>query len=384
MTGKASEATSGRPAALPPGSTIGFLGGGQLARMMGMAALRLGYVTSVLDPDESCPAYTVAGVLFLAPYDDERNLGHLAGAHVVTYEFENVPAASAERLAAITRLAPPAEALAVSQDRLVEKRHIEKLGLPVASHAAVDDAAALAAARERLEAVVLKTRRFGYDGKGQRVIAADADEAEANDALASLGTTGLIAERLVPLDAELSVIVVRAMDGRSVTFDPARNWHAGGILRRSVVPSGLGAALEGEAREAAIRIAESLDYVGAMGVEFFVSEGRLLVNEIAPRVHNSGHWTEAACAIDQFEAHVRAIAGLPVGDGSRHSDAVMENLIGEDVGMAERLASEPDIRVHLYGKHEVRAGRKMGHATRIAPRGQGARPVGVWSGPTSD
>ena len=353
---------------LPPGSTIGILGGGQLGRMLAMAALRLGYLVAVLDPDHHCPAGACAHVVYGSSYDDERNLRHLSGAHVVTFEFENVPAASVELLASRTRVAPTARALAVAQDRWEEKATIRGLGPAVAPHLAVDSAEDLVRARRELGTIVLKTRRFGYDGYGQRVIAASMDAADAEAMRAELGGTGLVAEKMLPLDAELSVIVVRGRDGRSITFDPARNEHEGGILRRSTVPSGLDDALESEARDAAIRIAEALDYVGAMGVEFFVSDGVLIVNEIAPRVHNSGHWTEAACAIDQFEAHIRAIVGLPLGDGSRHSDAVMENLLGRDIERVPALAADPNARIHLYGKHDVREGRKMGHVTWITPR----------------
>ena len=342
----------------PP--SIGILGGGQLARMLCMAAARLGCRVTVLDPDRDAPAAQAASAHIVAAYDDPEGLDQLASADVVTYEFENVPAPSAERIARRSALFPPAHALAVSQDRVSEKRMIEGAGLSVASYAAVDDAASLDAARERLGDIVLKTRRFGYDGKGQRLLRRGEP---GDDTLRTLGGSGLVAERLVPLDAELSVIVVRGARGEVVTFDPARNEHVDGILHRSTVPSGLSAALEREARDAACRLARTLDYRGAMGVEFFVSGGRLLVNEIAPRVHNSGHWTEAACPIDQFEAHVRAIIGLPIGDGSRHADCVMENMLGAAV--EHPPWSDARTRVHLYGKRDAREGRKMGHWTRI-------------------
>ena len=348
---------------LPPGATLGILGGGQLGRMLAMAAARLGYGTLVLDPDPLAPAAAVAGRHVAAPYDDDAALDALAACDAVTYEFENVPAAVAERLAARTCLAPPPAALAAAQDRLVEKATIARLGLPVAPHAAVDGADDLAAARAAHGDIVLKTRRMGYDGKGQAVIRAGTGDDEATRTLAALGGRDLVAEALVPLDAEVSVIAVRGRDGALARFDPARNVHENGILRSSTVPSGLGGALEAEARRMAGAIASGLDYVGALGVEFFVSRGKLLVNEIAPRVHNSGHWTEAVCPIDQFEAHVRAVMGLPIGDGRRVADAAMGNLLGE-----ETAPRGPDIRVHLYGKREARAGRKMGHWTRVTPR----------------
>ena len=336
--------------------------------MLCMAAARLGYTTLVLDPDPTAPAAQVAGRHVVAPYDDPTGLDALAACAAVTYEFENVPASVAERLAARTRLVPPPNALAVSQDRLEEKRAVAALGLPVAAHRAVDGPNDLIAARGTLGAIVLKTRRLGYDGKGQAVIGADMPGEEAERVRRDLGGTGLIAERLLPLDAECSVIVVRGADGALVTFDPARNVHEDGILRRSTVPSGLGDGIEDEARSVARTIAEGLGYVGAMGVELFVVPDGLVVNEIAPRVHNSGHWTEAACPIDQFEAHVRAVAGLPLGDGSRHSDAEMGNLLGDETHDIGALLADPRVRVHLYGKAEARPGRKMGHWTRIAPR----------------
>ena len=347
--------------ALPPGGTIGILGGGQLGRMLAMAAARLGYRTIVLDPDPLAPAAQVSTEHIVAAYDDPAALDALAAADVVTYEFENVPAAAAARIAGKAPLHPSVAALAAAQDRIAEKRMIEGAGLAVAPHATVDDAPSLEAARAALGTIVLKTRRLGYDGKGQRVLREGDDGAAA---LAALGGRDLVAEKRVPLDAELSVIAVRGADGETITFDPARNEHRDGILHRSTVPSGLSPGIEAAAREAALRIADALDYRGALGVEFFVSDGALLVNEIAPRVHNSGHWTEAACAIDQFEAHIRAVAGLPLGDGSRHSDCVMENLLGDAVRDAPW--NEPNVRVHLYGKREARPGRKMGHWTRIS------------------
>ena len=356
---------------LPPGSTIAMLGGGQLGRMMCMAAARLGYRTVVLDPDPAAPASQVANRHIVAPYDDAAALDALSACEAVTYEFENVPAAVAEALGGRTRLAPPASALAVSQDRLEEKRAIGAVGLPVAPHFAVDGASDLAEARTLLGAVVLKTRRLGYDGKGQAVLPAEMGGEEAEAARMSLGGSDLIAEARLTLRAECSVIVVRSADGATIAYDPARNVHENGILRRSTVPSGLGTEIEDEARRIAVRIAEGLDYVGAMGVELFVTAEGLVVNEIAPRVHNSGHWTEAACTIDQFEAHIRAVAELPLGDGSRHSDAEMGNLLGEEANDLAALLAEPDVRVHLYGKGEARAGRKMGHWTRITPRDEG-------------
>lgn len=353
--------------ASPTGSTVGILGGGQLGRMLCMAAARLGYRTLVVDPNPKAPAAQVASRHVVTRYEDVAAIDALAACDVVTYEFENVPVAAVEAIAERTRVAPSALSLRTGQDRRLEKGAVETLGLAVAPWWRVDGPEDLAAARADLGDLILKTARGGYDGKGQRTVRADASDDEATEALAALGGVDLVAERRVPLDAEMSVVVVRGRDGTAITFDAARNEHADGILRRSTVPAALG-ALEDEACAAARRIAESLDHVGALGVEFFVSDGRLLVNEIAPRVHNSGHWTEAACAVDQFEAHIRAVVGLPLGDGSRHSNAAMENLLGDEVERAAALAADPAVRVHLYGKADARPGRKMGHWTRIASR----------------
>ena len=355
--------------ALRPGDRIAILGGGQLGRMLAMAGARLGLRTIVLDPDPQAPAAQVANKHIAAPFDDASALDDLsARAARITLEFENVPVSALERLEALARqggapLLPGSRSVRVAADRLEEKRTIRDLGLSVAPHRAVDGADDLRDARS-LGDLILKTRRLGYDGKGQRTIPAAMSDGDAEEARLALGGTDLIAEQRMALDAELSVIAVRGADGRAIAFDPARNVHESGILRRSTVPADLG-ALEGKAREAAFRIAQALGHVGALGVEFFVSDNALMVNEIAPRVHNSGHWTEAVCAIDQFEAHMRAVAGLPLGDGSRHADARMENLLGHEADDLAALAADPDARLHLYGKREAREGRKMGHITRI-------------------
>ena len=354
---------------LRPGDTVAILGGGQLGRMLAMGAARLGLRTIVLDPDPHAPAAQVANAHRAAPFDDVDALDDLsARAARITLEFENVPFAALERLEALAEgggapLLPGSRSLRIAADRIEEKRTIGALGLAVAPHRAVDGADDLRAARQWGD-LILKTRRLGYDGKGQRPIPAAIGDREADEARLALGGTDLIAEQRLPLDAELSVIAVRGTDGRTIAFDPARNVHENGILRRSTVPADLG-ALEREAHEAALRIANALGHVGALGVEFFVSDGALVVNEIAPRVHNSGHWTEAVCSIDQFEAHMRAVAGLPLGEGARHADARMENLLGHEADDLVALAADPDVRLHLYGKREAREGRKMGHVTRI-------------------
>jgi len=355
-------------APLPPGSTVGIVGGGQLGRMLAMAAARLGYRTLILEPEADCPAAQVANRQIVAAYDDAEALDALAAASdVVTYEFENVPVAAAARLAARIAVFPPPRALEMAQDRLTEKSALNRMGISTARFAAVDDDDDLAAALSSFGGSgVLKTRRLGYDGKGQRLFRG-AGAADCAGVFAAMGGVPLILESLVPFERELSVIAARARDGRIAAFDPAENVHRNGILHTSTVPARVSPATAAAAREAAGVILEGLDYVGVVGVEFFVlADGSLVANEIAPRVHNSGHWTEAACVVSQFEQHVRAVCGLPLGDSARHSDCVMENLIGDDVDRVPALLAEPGVMVHLYGKAEARPGRKMGHFTRLA------------------
>jgi 5-(carboxyamino)imidazole ribonucleotide synthase len=355
---------------LPPGSTIGIIGGGQLGRMLAMAAARLGYKIVILEPEPDCPAAQIANRQIAAPYADPAALDELAGlADVVTYEFENVPVDAAERLAGQLPVFPPPRALDVSQDRLTEKRFLNGCGISPARFHPVDNDGDIG---EALAAFggngVLKTRRFGYDGKGQRVFRASAPGA-VDGAYAAMGGVPLIMEEFVPFSREISIIAARGQDGAVAAFDAAENVHRDGILRRSTVPAGAGEAIAAEARNAAFQLLDALAYVGVIGVEFFVTEdGRLLANEFAPRVHNSGHWTEAACTISQFEQHIRAVAGLPLGSPERHSDCVMENLIGDDMAKVRALLEEPDLLLHLYGKKDVRPGRKMGHFTRISPK----------------
>jgi len=351
---------------LPPGATIGILGGGQLGRMLAVAAARLGYRAHVFEPG-AAPAADVAHALTAAPYDDAAALARFAAAvDVITYEFENVPAAALDMLDTAVPLRPDRRALATAQDRLDEKTFLAGLGLAVAPHAAVDDAAALGAALARIGTpAILKTRRLGYDGKGQAPIATDAD---AEDALAAMRGQPAILEARIDFTAEISVVVARGRDGAVAAYDPGLNLHEDGILRRTTVPAPLPASLRTDAVLIAGRIVTALDYVGVMGVELFVTARGLVVNEIAPRVHNSGHWTQNACAVDQFEQHIRAIAGWPLGDGARHADVTMENLIGADIDRLPALAAEPATALHLYGKAEARPGRKMGHVNRIRPR----------------
>jgi 5-(carboxyamino)imidazole ribonucleotide synthase len=356
--------------ALRPGSVIGILGGGQLGRMLAMAAARFGYKVVIFDPDANAPAAQVANEHVAAGYDDKVALEAFArSCDVVTYEFENVPVAAAQIIAAITPVYPKPDALRAAQDRVVEKSFLNSIGVETAPFRAVDSLADLTGALAAFGGSgVLKTRRFGYDGKGQEVLR-NASAGKTAKAFAELGGAGLILEALVPFEAEISVIAARGMDGRIECYDPSRNVHSDGILASSALPSGFPAVTGSAAKDAASAILKALDYVGVIGVEFFVlSNGKLLVNEIAPRVHNSGHWTESACLISQFEQHIRAISGLPLGNPSRHSDCVMENLIGFDVERTGALAAEAGVYLHLYGKTEPRAGRKMGHFTRLAAK----------------
>ncbi|PDT82841.1 5-(carboxyamino)imidazole ribonucleotide synthase [Sinorhizobium sp. BJ1] len=346
--------------------TIGIIGGGQLGRMLAMAAARLNFRTVILEPQPDSPAAQAANAQIVAAYDDPHGLDELARiSDLITYEFENVPVAAAERLAATRPVFPPPKALEVAQDRLVEKRFINGCGIATARFHAIDSQADLEAALADFDgAGVLKTRRLGYDGKGQRVFRSGEDD--PSGAFAALGHVPLILESFVPFQREISIIAARGPDGATACFDPAENVHRNGILHTSTVPASVTDATSEAARKAATAILAALGYVGVIGVEFFVlADGSVVVNEIAPRVHNSGHWTEAACVVSQFEQHIRAIAGLPLGDSSRHSDCVMQNLIGDDIGELSNLLAEPNVLVHLYGKAEARPGRKMGHFTRL-------------------
>ncbi|MDX0361712.1 5-(carboxyamino)imidazole ribonucleotide synthase [Sinorhizobium meliloti] len=346
--------------------TIGIIGGGQLGRMLAMAAARLNFRTVVLEPQPDCPAAQVANDQIVAAYDDPRALDELARvADLITYEFENVPVSAAEQLARSRPVFPPPKALEVAQDRLAEKRFINGCGIATAGFQPVDSQADLEAALAEFGgAGVLKTRRLGYDGKGQRVFRSDTDDPAG--AYVALGQVPLILESFVPFDREISVIAARAADGTTACFDPAENVHRNGILHTSTVPASVGPSATEAARKAATAILDALGYVGVIGVEFFVlADGGVVANEIAPRVHNSGHWTEAACVVSQFEQHIRAIAGLPLGDPSRHSDCVMQNLVGDDIARVPDLLAERNVFLHLYGKAEARPGRKMGHFTRL-------------------
>ncbi|WP_173934262.1 5-(carboxyamino)imidazole ribonucleotide synthase [Chelativorans sp. Marseille-P2723] len=356
---------------LPPGSTIGIVGGGQLGRMLAMAAARLGYRTAILEPDRDCPAAQVANLHIAAAYDDARALERFIQAcDVVTYEFENVPVETARTLAERVTVHPAVEALEMAQDRLWEKIFFNSMGIETAPFASVETLQQLEDELRRFGGNgVLKTRRMGYDGKGQCYLREASDEA-VKRALESFGDAPLILEGFIAYEREISVIAARGIDGSVAAYDIVENIHHHGILTRSVIPASVASSTAETAREYATEVLSALNYVGVIGIEFFVlPDGRLLANEMAPRVHNSGHWTEAACAISQFEQHIRAISGLPLGDTARHSDCIMENLLGADQERTPELLKQPDLVLHLYGKAKARAGRKVGHFTRLFPRG---------------
>jgi 5-(carboxyamino)imidazole ribonucleotide synthase len=349
---------------LKTGSTIGILGGGQLGRMLSVAASRLGYKTHIFEPSANPPAADVAHALTTASYDDLAALrAFAASVDVITYEFENIPTAALDALEAIRPIRPNRRALAISQDRLLEKDFLTGLGLTCAPYAPVATAADLDAAIATIGApAILKTTRLGYDGKGQARIKSAAD---APSAFAAMAGAPSVLEGFINFSHEVSVIAARGLDGSVACYDPGENVHKDGILSTTTLPARLSPSQRTDAILLAARILNALDYVGVMGVELFVTPQGLIVNEIAPRVHNSGHWTQNGCAVDQFEQHIRAVAGLPLGDGTRHSDVVMENLIGDDIDRIPAILRERDAALHLYGKAEARPGRKMGHVNRI-------------------
>ena len=350
--------------ALPTGSTIGILGGGQLGRMLSVAASRLGLKTHIFEPGANPPAAQVADRVTTAPYDDLDALARFAAAvDVVTYEFENIPTAALDVLEKTHPIRPNRRALAVSQDRIAEKDFLTGLGLTTAPYAAVNTREDLHHAIAKIGTpAILKTTRLGYDGKGQARLKTLAD---AETALAQMNGAPAVLEGFIDFSHEVSVIAARGTDGSVACYDPGENVHKDGILSTTTVPARLSPSQRTDAILLAARILNALDYVGVMGVELFVTRAGLIVNEIAPRVHNSGHWTQNGCAVDQFEQHIRAVAGWPLGDGSRHCDIVMENLIGDDILRVPAIAREKNAALHLYGKTEARAGRKMGHVNRI-------------------
>ena len=359
-------------APLKPGDTVGILGGGQLGRMLAIAAAQLGLRTHIFAPEEESPAAEVSGHRTRAGYTDADALKRFADiCDVVTFEFENIPRASLDLLAGALPLRPGIRSLATSQDRLIEKQFLKATGLAVAPYEAVDGLDAIAPALKRLGGdAILKTRRLGYDGKGQVRLTQSSDLEKAWNAL---GNVPCVLEERIAFQAEVSAVIARGTDGQAVAYDVPVNRHENGILNTSAVGSfadpQIDPGLAREAQEAAIAIADALGHVGVLTAEFFVTDSNdLLVNEIAPRVHNSGHWTLDACTVSQFDNHVRAVAGWPLGSIERHSDARMTNLIGADSDAYEAWLADSQAALHLYGKSDARPGRKMGHATHVRRR----------------
>ncbi|MBJ7409542.1 MAG: 5-(carboxyamino)imidazole ribonucleotide synthase [Phenylobacterium sp.] len=351
---------------LPPGSTLGILGGGQLGRMLALAAARLGFDVAVLERDADSPAGRVAAHTIVGAYDDPAALEQLAAvAQVVTFEFENVPADSVLKLQSLgVEVAPGPEALAVAQDRIAEKQFLNASGAPTVAFSAADTAEEAVAATAAMGApVLMKTRREGYDGKGQRWVEHAADAAAA---FTELGGVPVILEAPADFVRELSIIAARGRDGATAVYPLAENHHEGGILRRSLAPAQVSEDLAFQAEKIAARILKGLNYVGVVGIELFeLKDGTLLVNEIAPRVHNTGHWTQDGCAADQFEQHIRAVAGWPLAPTVPHARVEMLNLLGDEAEAWSKLAHEPDTRIHLYGKRDPKPGRKMGHVNKL-------------------
>lgn len=366
---------------LEPGATVGIFGGGQLGRMLAAACHKLGLRAAIYAPEENSAGFDVTSVSVCGAYEDAEKVEAFARAcDVLTFEFENIPVATLTAASAITQVLPPPRAVEVAQNRIREKNFLAGLGLPVVPHWIVASAADLDAAagfleRECAEGAILKRATHGYDGKGQIRVRTRAELEEAFNTFA----TACVLEQRVAFVAETSVVAVRSGTGGFKAYDIPLNRHAGGILRETQVPPGFDPGIAAQAVAMTERIAAALDYTGVLTVEFFaMPDGAatpLLINEIAPRVHNSGHWTLDACAVSQFENHIRAVAGWPLGSAARHSDAVMTNLLGADILNWRRLLEEDGaVSLHLYGKHDgaqgVKEGRKLGHVTRITPRSE--------------
>lgn len=352
---------------LAPGAVIGIIGGGQLGRMLALAAAELGFKTHIFCPEADAPAAQVATTHTKATYDDNDALDAFAAAvNVVTYEFENIPVDSVAHIAAKKAVYPSATALEVAQDRWIEKSFMRDLGLAVADFYDITDTASLQNALAQTKGTgILKTRRFGYDGKGQwRLDAASNLEA----IIAELDGQPAILEAFVPFEREVSLLVARNTKGDLTTYDVIENVHKDHILHTSTLPATLNQAKRDMAHNMAKQIASELDYVGVLAIECFVTDEALLVNEIAPRVHNSGHLTQDACYCGQFEQHIRAVAGWPLGDTTAHSHAIMTNLLGDEVLDWEDWAAKPATYVHIYGKTEAKRGRKMAHITQLMPK----------------
>jgi 5-(carboxyamino)imidazole ribonucleotide synthase len=353
---------------LAPGATIGILGGGQLGRMTALAAARLGYRTHVFAEEDDSPAAQVTAGATVAEWDDDVAIARFAaGVDVATFEFENIPADAVRKVAALKPVMPRPEILEITQDRLREKDFLNRIGAATTGYREITDADALARALTGLkDRAVLKSARMGYDGKGQVAVASDT---AADEAWRLMGGPRGILEDFVDFRCEVSVVVARGGDGALMTYPAVENRHINHILDMTIAPATLPPAIARAAEDIARTIATQLDLVGVLAVEMFVTtDGRLLVNELAPRPHNSGHWTIDACATSQFEQLVRALCGLPLGSTERHADAVMKNLIGDEVETWREAVADPAARLHLYGKRVTLPGRKMGHVTRLLPR----------------
>ena len=354
---------------IKPGSAIGIIGGGQLGRMTAVAAAELGYRVHIFTPEENSPAAQVCEHVTVAPYENQDAIEAFGrNVDVVTFEFENVPAETVRHLTELAPVRPNWECLAVCQDRIDEKGFCNELGIETAPWKAVGSLDELKAAIAEIGAPsVLKTTRLGYDGKGQVRIHPDTDPAEA---WAALDGGPAILEGFVDFELEVSVITARRPDGAMMSFDVVENRHKDGILDVTIAPAAISQELQDKAREIGQTLTREMDLIGLLAVELFVTrDGRLLVNEMAPRPHNSGHWSQDGCTTSQFEQFVRAVCGLPLGSPERHSDTVMKNLLGEDANFWEQHLSDPANKLHLYGKSEPRPGRKMGHINRIYPKG---------------
>ena len=352
---------------LAPGATIGIVGGGQLGRMLALAAAELGLKSHIFCPESDAPATHVAHAVTQADYDDEAALRRFAEAvDAVTYEFENIPVATVSFINTTTQVMPSVKALEVAQDRLREKDFMRAQGFAVAAYFDITDLASLQnALAETGGDGILKTRRFGYDGKGQWRISTASDLSQIID---ELDGQAAILEALVPFEREVSLLVARGQDGTIATYPPVENEHRNHILYQSTIPATLSAPHHQAAMAMAEKLIAALDYIGVLAIECFVTADGLLINEIAPRVHNSGHLTQDACHCGQFEQHIRAIAGWPLGDANAHSDAVMTNLLGDEINDWPQLAAQPATYVHIYGKAEAKPGRKMGHVTKLSAK----------------
>ena len=353
---------------LPIGSTIGIIGGGQLGRMLALSAAQLGMKTIIFCPDENSPAFDVTPNKIIAPYDDENALTKFANScDIITFEFENLPAKSIKFLESISSVSPDSRALFISQDRIKEKEFLLRSDINIASFAPVNSIEDLEKAYLKIgPKAVLKTTRMGYDGKGQRIVSS---LEMAKQAYEELKNSELVLEKFIPFEREISVVIARNKDGQVRDFDPAENIHENHILKTSTIPANIDNITAKRASRIAQQIVGSLNYVGVLGVEFFITSADpksadqnpiLLVNEIAPRVHNSGHWTQAGCITDQFEQHIRAICNWPLGDPTRYCDVVMENLIGDEIIDAHKNLKS-GVQPHFYGKKQIREGRKMAH-----------------------